>query len=121
MADIRKFDTGATRNLDDTKLDFEAFLSPRVLQRYAEFMHANRKQADGSLREGDNWQKGIPLDSYMKSGLRHTIDWWTQHRGNPGTEDLETAVCAVMFNAMGYLHEILSKKEEDNGRPDTGN
>lgn len=113
MTKIRKFDTGATRDSDETKLDFEGFLDPMVLKRYAEYMNENRVMADGSLRDSDNWQKGIPLTAYMKSGLRHSMDWWQIHRGNIAREDIEHALCGVIFNAMGYLSEYL--KSKDNG------
>jgi hypothetical protein len=116
MSTVRKFTTGATRDTDEGKLDFEGFLSPLVLERYAQFMHKNRFQSDGNLRDSDNWQKGIPLTAYMKSGWRHFFAWWKGHRacdfalvGNyPNVED---EVCALIFNANGYLHEILKAKK----------
>lgn len=107
---VREFDTGAKRDLDETKLDFEGFLSPLVLHRYAEYMHANRKMRDGSLRDSDNWQQGIPFASYMKSGWRHFFDWWKEHRGIETPEGLELALCGLIFNASGYLHEVLKAK-----------
>lgn len=109
---IRKFDTGATRDVDTNKYDYEAFLSPLVLKRYGAFMHHNRLQKDGSMRDGDNWQKGIPLTAYMKSLFRHFMDVWNHHRGHPELtgDDLETELCAVMFNSMGMLHEILKTR-----------
>ena len=107
---MRKFETGATRNTDEGKLDFEGFLSPAVLHRFAEYMHKNRVQADGNLRAADNWQKGIPKDAYMKSGMRHFFDWWENHRGLPAA-DLEEALCALLFNVQGYLFEILKEKK----------
>lgn len=112
MTDMRYFDTGATRNVDTNQPDFEAFLSPTVIERYGAFMHKNRLQRDGKLRDGDNWQKGMPLTSYMKSGWRHFLHWWKLHR-NPteSSNDLEDALCAMMFNTMGYLHEVLKRKE----------
>ena len=42
--EMRKFETGATRNLDDGKFDFDGFLSPLTLKRFAEYMHKHRKQ-----------------------------------------------------------------------------
>ena len=80
MTEARYFSTGATRDTDQGKLDYEAFLSPIVLRRYGEYMHEHRMQSDGELRDGDNWQKGMPRDQYMKSGFRHFMDWWTFHR-----------------------------------------
>lgn len=114
MTAVRHFDSGATRNLDASKLDFEGFLSPLVLRRYAEYMHRHRQLPDGTLRESDNWQLGFPQSVYMKSGWRHFFDWWTEHRGEPTSDGLEDALCALIFNASGYLHEHLK------GRPKLG-
>ena len=106
----RYFETGATRDTDQGKLDYEAFLSRIVLRRYAEYMHEHRKQSDGELRDGDNWQKGMPRDQYMKSAWRHFHDWWTYHRSEEEDQYLvETALCALLFNVMGYLHEYLQE------------
>lgn len=109
-APMRTFESGATRNLDTSKLDYEGFLSPLVVKRFAEYMHGNRIQADGSMRDGDNWQKGIPKTAYMKSGYRHFMDWWLEHRGHETEEGVEFAICGLMFNAMGFLHEHLAAK-----------
>lgn len=110
---MRTFDTGATRDSDDDKLDFEGFLSPLVLCRYAEYLHKHRTQADGKKRDSDNWQKGIPLSTYMKSMWRHFIDTWIFHRF-PDDElqrnPIEESLCAVIFNASGYLHELEKKR-----------
>ena len=108
---MRTFDTGATRDTETGKLDYEGFLSPLVLERFAEYMNKHRVQADGTLRDSDNWQKGIPKEAYMKSGWRHFMDWWKEHRGHESREGLEEALCAVIFNAQGYLHEVLCEKK----------
>jgi hypothetical protein len=107
---MRTFETGATRDNEDNKLDYEGFLSPIVLRRFAEYMHTHRIQNDGKLRESDNWQKGIPMSAYMKSGYRHFMDWWTYHRIGMSASMLnamEDSLCALMFNVMGYLHELI--------------
>ena len=105
--EIRTFNTGATRNVDENKYDYEGFLSPVALKAFAEYMHKNRLQADGKLRDSDNWQKGIPLDSYMKSMYRHFFSVWENHRGIESDEDIVTSLSALMFNVQGYLHEYL--------------
>ncbi len=56
----REFISGATRNSEEGKLDYEGFLSPLALARYAQYMHRHRELEDGTLRASDNWQKGIP-------------------------------------------------------------
>jgi hypothetical protein len=106
---IRCFETGATRDTDYGKLDYEGFLSPLVLERFAQYMDSHRKMADGSLRDSDNWQKGIPQDAYMKSAWRHFMDVWKAHRG-VGETDIEEALCALLFNVQGYLHEHLKEQ-----------
>lgn len=115
MVDVQKFDTGATRSADEHKFDYEGFINPEVLYRYGQYMHEHRTQRDGSLRDSDNWQKGIPLAKYVKSLVRHVIDLWRMNRGyeviNPDTNKPHTPdelCCAIMFNSMGYLKEFLS-------------
>lgn len=106
---MRTFDTGATRDTADDKLDYEGFLSPLVLKRYAEYLHKHRKQSDGTMRDSDNWQKGIPIETYMKSAWRHFMEMWTTHR-RQGHAD-EDAMCALLFNVMGYLHEVIVQRQ----------
>ena len=108
---MRKFKTRATRSNEGDKYDYEEFLSPIVLERYAQYMHSCRYQEDGTLRAGDNWQKGMPLDSYMKSGWRHFMDWWLAHRLHPTQFPTDEILCALLFNVSGYLHEYLKRKE----------
>lgn len=107
----RVFTTGATRNNDIDLPDYEGFLSPLVLDAFGRYMHKHRHLKDGSMRASDNWQKGIPLDAYIKSGWRHFMDWWKFHRGLQGRDNMEEALCALMFNVMGYLHEHLKEKK----------
>mgnify|MGYP003644101723 CR=1 FL=1 len=108
----RVFGTGASRNSDEGKLDFEGFLSPTVIKAYAEYMHSMRKLESGELRDSDNWQKGIPTEAYMKSMYRHFFDTWSNYRGLETPEPQKQNLCGLLFNVMGMLHELL--KEESN-------
>jgi hypothetical protein len=111
---MREFETGATRDDEGDKLDYEGFLSPVVLECYARYMHEHRKQSDGELRSGDNWQKGIPKDAYMKSLIRHIFAlWYTYRTDGCNGIPLEESLCAIIFNAQGLLFELLAE-----GRPD---
>lgn len=111
----RVFNTGATRDSDDSKLDYEGFISPLVLRRYAEYMHRCRLRnipPGEPIRGSDNWQKGIPKEAYVKSMIRHVMEFWTQHRAikvDPSRADElnQDTLCAIMFNVMGYLYEDL--------------
>jgi hypothetical protein len=110
---IRKFESGATRDTDEGKLDFEAYLNPLVLLRYAEYMQEHETRSDGTKREADDWQQGMPSREYMKSLKRHETDAWLLHRGYLGvaTQDMQEALCGVIFNAMGYLFNELEGLE----------
>lgn len=104
---LRTFSTGATRDTDIGKLDYEGFLSPEVLERYAQYMHKHRKQADGTMRASDNWQLGLPTRECMKSLMRHVIDFWGIYRiGDCATIDQDLA-CAILFNVMAILFNEL--------------
>ncbi len=107
---IRQFASGATRDVDTNKFDYEGFESPLVMDAFAEYMHENRIQPDGSSRDSDNWQKGIPLDAYMKSMMRHFMDVWRQHRGYKGEDTLLRSLLAMRFNVNGYIHELVKAK-----------
>jgi hypothetical protein len=109
---VRTFDTGATRDTDEGKHDIEAFFSPLVTKRRAEYMHLHRKQPDGNLRDGDNWQKGIPYQQSLKSLCRHIEDIKLLSRGYYAREDIETAICAAMFNLESMLLTRLEEREK---------
>ena len=104
---MRKFETGATRDDAEGKLDYEGYLAPGVLRRYAEYMLSHQTQSDSNVRSADNWQKGIPKDAYMKSMFRHFMEVWEGHRTDDFDDTCQEALCALMFNVMGYLFEDL--------------
>ena len=112
---VRQFDTGATRSSDDGKPDYAGYLSALVLPRYGEYMLKHQYQADGTKRASDNWQNGLPLDSYISSMFRHFLDVWSCHKGVGSStgEDIEEELCALLFNVMGYLHEHLKAKRKE--------
>lgn len=112
---LRSFDTGATRSADAGRYDPEAFFAPIVIERHCEYMQKHRLQADGTVRDGDNWQKGIPLSVYMKGMWRHFLHLWTRHRGyvvqdDKASADMEEDLCALRFNIDGMLFELLKNK-----------
>ncbi|NOQ21615.1 MAG: hypothetical protein GQ565_03050 [Candidatus Aegiribacteria sp.] len=115
----RQFDSGATRDQDTTKFDYEGFFSPLTMRARAEYMHKHRKQSDGAMRDSDNWQKGMPLSVYIKSFWRHFMDLWFILRGYPmiagqatdqSPPDLMEALCGAAFNIDGMIHEEMKKR-----------
>lgn len=115
---VETFAGGATRESDLDKLDYEGFLSPLVEERFAQYMHKHRKQADGSMRGSDNWQNGMPRWRYLKSLVRHVWELRAFFRGRPITpktardpQDVEDILCAIFFNTQGLLLEFLLKRD----------
>jgi hypothetical protein len=121
---VRQFASGATRDTDQGKLNYRGFENPFVTKRFAEFMHRNRKQSDGSLRAADNWQKGITREAYMESLERHFNEAKQMHESEAGRnpefwgEKAETSsevfldtLCAIVFNAQGMMLEIMKGTE----------
>lgn len=117
---MRSFSTGAIRSLDTSRIDPEGFLSPIVLERFSEYMNKHRIVADGSVRTSDNWQKGMPPETYMKGMWRHFLHVWSRHRNftivDPkAAANMEEDLCAMLFNVQGYLFELLKKSRSSRG------
>lgn len=113
---VRQFTTGANRDANDDKLDYEGFLSPIVLQEYAKYMHKNRFLKDGSIRDSDNWQNlfGETVEEHsnvcIESLFRHFMDLWLLHRGYEARESIDDALNGLMFNTMAYYHGLLKER-----------
>ena len=113
---MRNFETGATRDSEEGKNDYEGFYHPLVVEAFGDYMNKHRIQADGKLRDSDNWQKGIPKTAYMKSLWRHFLDMWFIHRGYKRSDKktgeeltMSEVLCSILFNVQGYLYEVLKE------------
>lgn len=107
-----KYEGGGLRSSDE-KPDYEAMLSPLAMEAYAEYMFMNSFLEDGSRRDEDNWQAGVPLARWLKSLFRHCFTLHKLHRSNLCLKlHVVVAVCAILFNAFGYLHEYLKQHPE---------
>ena len=120
---MRVFSSGSTRSDDSDRPMYTGYFSPLVLQRYGEYMTRHRVQEDGSLRSPDNWQKGMPKQSYLDGGWRHFLHLWLRHLGLPVNDpkaepSIEDDLCATIFNASGYLNELLKEKMNANTHSD---
>lgn len=111
---MREFGTGATRNDDKTKNDYRGFRSPLAMKRFGDYMTEHRVQSDGTIRDSDNWKKGMPRKAYLSSLIRHVEDVHLIMEGhvalNPDTKEpvaLDEALAAIMFNSQGLLHEVM--------------
>ena len=115
---MRNFDTGATRDTEDGKIDYWGFISPKAMKSFGEYMMKHQKQADGKLRASDNWKKGIPMDAYLRSMFRHMMDVKAlldtssidRMEGYAPDEAVEL-MNAILFNVQGWLHEAMKIRE----------
>ena len=103
----RTFETGANRNSNEGKHDVEAFNNPLIDESFNEYMFKHTFLEDGTQREGDNWQKGIPFLELNKSLQRHNLDIRLQVRGYETEEELLDSLNAVKFNVNGMILQIL--------------
>ena len=116
----RTFTTGATRDTGEGKHEPWGFMSALAEQRFCEYMHGHRVQSDGTLRDSDNWKKGIPFEVYKHSLSRHIQDLRLILEGHPEMareKDLETVLCATLFNVQGMLHETVKARGSESPSP----
>ena len=119
MNDIKQrvFPSGANRNTNNGKFDYEGFVNPAVENSFGKYMHYHRKMEDGSLRDSDNWQKGLPSEEIMKSLLRHVMDVHLLHRGYEVIDeqgkkvDFEECLNGVKFNVNAYILHLIKEKK----------
>lgn len=109
--DVRR----ATRMLEVfgiCRVQSPAFMPADVIAEFGRYMSKHQTQTDGSLRPANNWKRGIPFEVYMASAWRHLQTVWLHHEGHEDIteETLEEALCGLLFNVQGYLHERLKKK-----------
>lgn len=104
---MREFPTGATRDTLTDKLNYKGFRSPHADRAYAEYMHGHRSQPNGEMREADNWKKGMPIDVYAESLLRHIAELHYLYETSNDYAKTKEKLCAVLFNANGWLHTLL--------------
>jgi len=107
---MRVFKSGAIRDNDKMKLDFDGAISPIVLERFVQYMNDHANTAKG-FRPCDDWQKGVPMSVYRKSFLRHSMEAWKLGRAGAMIGDaIENLLCAVLFNVQGWLHEAIKAR-----------
>ncbi len=97
----REFDTGAVRDMASGK-------GLMVVMPAAALLRLSKHYEHGAQKYGKfNWQKGIPVDSFIDSALRHImkyLDGW----------DDEDHLAAAAFNILGAMEMEAHKPEMQN-------
>ena len=95
-----QFKTGAVRDSNEGKLDFVEPVSFTAMHRYIGYMTEKKKKYGSG-----NFKKGIPIESYEKSLMRH-IDKYFRNKYEGGQDELnEDHLAAMLFNVFGIIHE----------------
>ena len=102
----RQFSTGAVRDVDTDKENYVESLSWLALRRFAKYM----KKASSKYGEG-NWIKGIPLEEYEKSLMRHIQKYFANKYNGANLEPECDHLSAALFNLQGILHEEEKLKQ----------
>lgn len=101
---ITTFSSGAIRDTQDGKEDYIESISWLTLKRYAVYMtKMSTKYGRG------NWIKGIPIENYEKSLLRHIQKYISNKYYNTVDEPDIDHLSAALFNLQGLIHEYEKK------------
>ena len=97
---VREFSTGAIRDNDDSKEDYIETISWTAFKRYAKYMTGKKKRYGAG-----NFKKGIPIESYEQSLVRH-LQKYLANKYEEGTEEKDDDhLSAMVFNIFGIMHE----------------
>ncbi len=106
---ITKFKSGAIRDTGAGKEDYIETVSWTAFKRFAQYM-TSKKSKYGS----GNFKKGISDTSYEQSLMRHTQKYLVNKYEGGKEEPEEDHLSAVIFNAMGLLHNQELRKRDKN-------
>jgi len=97
---ITKFKTGAIRDIQIGKEDYIETISWTAMKRFAQYMTGKKsKYGQG------NFKKGIPIESYEQSLVRHLQKYLANKYENGNIEKEEDHLSAMLFNVFGIIHE----------------
>jgi len=100
MSKVRKFKTGAIRDNDENKVNFIETISWTAFNRYAKYMTGKATKYGRG-----NFKKGIPIESYEESLIRHIDKYLRNKYENGDDEKNEDHLAAAVFNLFGIMHE----------------
>lgn len=101
----RTFESGAIRDLEDNKFDFIETVSWTAFDRFAGYMTGKKKKYGAG-----NFKKGIDIESYERSLMRHISKYMRNKYENGNDEKNEDHLSAIIFNVFGIIHEEEQSK-----------
>lgn len=103
-----QFASGAIRDSQEGKECYIETISWTAMKRYAQYM-TGKKQKYGA----GNFKKGIDIESYESSLLRHIQKYLANKYEGGNIEKEEDHLSAILFNAFGIIHEEERLKLKD--------
>lgn len=105
---VTTFESGAIRDTESNKEDYIETMSWTGLKRFAQYMTDKK-----SLYGAGNFKKGIPIESYEKSLVRHIQKYLVNKYENGNCEKDQDHLSAMLFNVFGIMHEEERLKKND--------
>ncbi len=104
--DSRTFESGAMRGSDEGKENYIGAISWTALKRVSKYQ--NNAEKKGGYNKG-HWKKGIPIEEYEKSLMRHLQKYFANKYEGANEEPEVDHLAAAYFNLQGILHEEEKK------------
>lgn len=105
----RQFKTGAVRDVETDKEDYVETISWTAMKQYAQYMTGKKKKYGAG-----NFKKGIPVESYERSLVRHLQKYLENKYEDGQIEKEEDHLSAMVFNIFGIMHENRRDKKTNN-------
>ena len=106
----RTFKSGAIRDDDHTKPDYIETVSWTAFRKFGEYMTSKKSKYGAG-----NFKKGINIESYEQSMVRHLQKYLENKYEGGIDEPNEDHLSALVFNVFGILHEqerLIKQKHE---------
>lgn len=116
---LRISESGAIRNSDIGKINYQGALSPLILEAYGKYIEKHSLLPDGTRRNNKNWQNlfGTPEEHRqvcIESAWRHFIDLLMEHDGYESRDGIDEALGGLMFNIQAYWFSFLIERKRKN-------
>lgn len=102
MGKERTFDSGAMRGTAEGKENYIRAISWLAIKRVT--IYQNEAEKKGGYSKGF-WKKGIPIEEYEKSLMRHLQKYFANKYEGSNEEPEVDHLAAAYFNLQGIIHE----------------